>query len=128
MTNITQNAAGNSSQSGNGTINNGNTIITSLPGQIAFNTQGFIFWLNQGGPNLDIRMVYVVSHEGFGGSGFANLLTTVRNFNNTAGAYTFNSLTLDSSGQVILNATITSGTFDYLYRITPIGFRYGVLQ
>ena len=121
---LSQNAVNNNSQVFSGNLVNGNTNISSLPGVAAFNTQAFLMFIQIGGNNLDIRFMYSVSHEGFGGPGFANLITTIRNFNNTAGAYAFNSITVNSGGTIIVNSTINSGSFSYNCRITPYGTRF----
>jgi hypothetical protein len=120
---LSQNTVNNNSQSFSGNLLSGNTNISQLPGVTANNTQAFLMFIQLGGPNLDIRFMYTVSHEGFGGPGFANQLATIRNFNNTAGAYTFNSITLNSSGMIIVNST-TSGGFVYNCRLTPYGTRF----
>lgn len=121
---LSQNAVNNNSQSFFGNIANGNTNISQLPGVTAFNTQAFLMFIQIGGPNLDMRFMYSVSHEGFGGPGFANQIATIRSFNNTAGAFTFNSISLNSSGMIILNSTIASGSFSYNSRLTPYGTRF----
>ncbi|MCB1181788.1 MAG: hypothetical protein KDK55_07235 [Chlamydiia bacterium] len=48
-------------------------MVSWLPGVTAFNTQAFIMYLLLGGNNLDMRYMYSVAHQGFGGVGFANL-------------------------------------------------------
>lgn len=121
---LSQNAVNNNSQVFTGSVISGNTSISQLPGVAAFNTQAFFMFLQIGGNNLDIRFFYSVAHEGFGGPGFTNLIATIRNFNNTGGAYTFNSLTVNSAGTIILGSSITSGTFSYNSRITPYGTRF----
>lgn len=121
---ISQNAVNNNSQVFFGNAANGATNISQLPGVAAFNTQAFLMFIQIGGPNLDLRFMYSVSHEGFGGPGFANLITTIRSFNNTGGAYAFNSISLNSSGMIILNSTIASGSFSYNCRLTPYGTRF----
>lgn len=121
---VSNNSANNNSQAFSGNLVNGDVMISWLPGVTAFNSQAFIMYLLLGGNNLDMRYMYSVAHQGFGGVGFANLITTIRSFNNTAGAYTFNSLSLNTSGQIILNSTITSGSFSYTARLTPYGTRF----
>lgn len=121
---ISNNAANNNSQIFSGNLVNGNVMVSWLPGVTAFNSQAFIMYLLLGGANLDMRYMYSVAHEGFGGPGFTNLITTIRGYNATGGAYTFNSLTVNNSGQIILNSTITSGSFSYTCRLTPYGSRF----
>lgn len=121
---LSQNAVNNNSQVFTGNLASGNINISQLPGVAAFNTQAFLMFLQIGGNNLDIRFMYSVAHEGFGGPGFTNLIATIRNFNNTGGAYTFNSLTVNSAGTIVVNSTITSGIFSYNSRITPYGTRF----
>jgi hypothetical protein len=121
---LSQNTVNNNSQAFSGNLANGNVTISQLPGAAAFNTQAYLMFIVLGGANLDIRFMYTVSHQGFGGTGFANQLAVVRNFNNTAGAYTFNSISLDASGNIIVNSTISSGSFSYSCRLTPYGPRF----
>jgi hypothetical protein len=120
---VSQNAVNNNSQSFSGNLVNGNVIISQLPGVAAFNSQAFLMFLLLGGLNLDVRFMYSVAHQGFGGPGFTNQIATIRNYNVT-GTYTFNSLTVNSVGQIILNSTITSGSFSYTCRLTPYGTRF----
>ena len=121
---LSQNTVNNNSQMFSGNLINGNTNISALPGAAANSSQAFLMFIQLVGNNLDIRFMYSISHEGYGNPGFANLITTIRNFNNTAGAYAFNSLTVNSGGGIVVNSTINSGSFGYNCRITPYGTRF----
>lgn len=121
---LSQNAANNNSQVFSGNLVNGNTNVSALPGATANSPQAFLMFIQLVGNNLDIRFMYSISHEEYGNPGFANLITTIRNFNNTAGAYAFNSLTVNSGGGIVVSSTINSGSFGYNCRLTPYGTRF----
>ena len=121
---LSQNAVNNNSQVFTGNLVNGNTSISSLPGVTANSSQAFLMFIQLLGINLDVRFMYSIAHEGYGNPGFVNLLATIRNFNNTAGAYGFSSVTVNAGGTIIVNSTINSGSFGYNCRITPYGTRF----
>lgn len=122
----TNNAANNCSDPRNISLVSGNNTISSLPGQSASAQNCYIMWFQYFGSGLDIRQVYLVAHDALGGAGLINLLATMKNLNTTGGLFTPVSLTVNSSGIIIANATITSGSFSALARLTPIGLTYNV--
>lgn len=85
--------------------------------------QGYV-WTISTNVSPTLNPMGSMAHQGFGGVGFTNQIATIRSFNTTGGAYTFNSLTVNASGQIILNSTITSGSFSYTCRLTPYGTRF----
>jgi hypothetical protein len=117
----TQNSSNDSVIRLNGTLVTGPQVVTSIPG-VAGGHAAYVFYLRIVGPgSVDQRFVYALSHEGFGGAGLIVLYATLRNLDGNPN-YQFNSVTVNSSGQVVINVTITSGTFQYFIGMSPLGY------
>jgi hypothetical protein len=118
----TINSARNNSIARTGSLVDGDNLISIMPGEIG-NRGAYLLVILISGNNVDQRFVYYVAHQGFGGSGFAILNETIRN-QDSNGNYNFNSLTVNSSGDVIVNVTITAESFTWRVRMTNVAFNF----
>lgn len=117
----TQNSSNNNTIQLNGTLVTGTQVVTSIPG-VAGSNAAYVFYLRIVGPgSVDQRFVYALSHDGFGGAGHIVLYATIRNLDGNPN-YQFNSVTVNSSGEIVIDVTITSGTFDYYIGMSPLGY------
>ena len=80
-------------------------------------------YLSISGDDVDIRRVYTMAHEAFGGAGFRRLVADLRDIDNNVN-FTLNSISVDSDAYFIIDATIASGTFVARARAFNIGHTY----
>lgn len=118
----TINSARNNSIARTGSLVDGDNLISTMPGEVG-NRGVYLLQIRISGSDVDQRFVYYVAHQGFGAAGFAILNATIRSLDNN-GNYNFNSLTVNSSGDVIVNVTITAESFTWRVRMTNVGFNF----